>query len=96
MTHQEIAEVFTKYAFNNISEIEDYFQKLGFNCEIDCCQWDDISYVFTSPDTNAFFTVHIDPYLFSFIIYIWKNEDEDYCDISYKIGIERGEMTIYE
>jgi len=96
MTYEEILKIFKEKEFQNIRDIEEYFQQFGFECEIDCCQWDDVSYVFTSPSSDAFFSVSVDPYCFFFHVYIWKNENEDYCTIFYDTEISRKKIEIYE
>lgn len=92
MTYEEIAKIFKEHAFHNLWDIEEYFKKFDFECEVDVCQWDDVSYNFTAPDTKASFYITVDPYMLSFNIYIFKNEDELYCSINYKVNIQKGKI----
>ena len=88
MNYEEITNILREKHFRSVADIELYFSQFDFVCDVDCCQWDDVSYIFTSPSTDAYFTVYVDPYSSCFSIYVHKNEDETYCYISYKVTIE--------
>ena len=93
MTHEEILQIFKEHTFYDIDNIEEYFRELGFRCTVDCCQWDDVSYIFKAPNTDAYFYISVDPFMFLFNIFIFKNEDELYCTIPHNLIAQKGKTT---